>query len=202
MTGDRHSRRDGSAPNGEVPQAVASGPRGRIGRKLVLSFVALTMVVVGGSGWILYERAVDSLEEQMSFHLQAEAELLVTGLATDVLIGLRPGYETFSVYRFLTDRLRRSQEMLGAQRIYVFDRNCRSLLDTQRGVRIGSEYPHLKYRDRTEIERVWQGHPTHSIFVSGKGGIEYMTGYAPVVDKNGAVVAGVGVIMYWPRGVT
>ena len=200
MTGDRHSRRDGPAPNGEpsgerqVPEAVDSGPRGRIGRKLVLSFVALVMVVVGGSGWILYERAVDSLEEQMSFHLQAEAELLIDGLAIDVLIGLRPGYETFSVYRLLTDKLRRSQKMLGAQRIYFFDRNCRSLLDTQQGVRIGREYPHLKYRDRTEIEQVWQGHATHSIRVSGEGGIEYMTGYAPVVDKkNGTVVAGVGV---------
>ena len=162
MTGPRHSRRDGSAPNGEstgdrqTPEAAASGPRGRIGRKLVLSFVALVMVVVGGSGWILYERAVDSLEEQMSFHLKAEAELLVTGLAIDVLIDLRPGYETFSVYRYLTDRLRKSQDMMGAQRIYVFDRNCRSLLDTQQGVRIGREYPHLKYRDRTEIDQVWR----------------------------------------------
>ena len=113
--------------------ARSSGPRGRIGRKLVLSFVALVMLVVGGSGWVLYQRAVDSLEQQMSHHLESEARLLANGQSGDVLIGLRPGFEGIRLYRSLTERLRRSQQMVGAKRIYIFDRNYRSLLDTEPG---------------------------------------------------------------------
>ncbi len=179
--------------------ARSSGPRGRIGRKLVLSFVALVMLVVGGSGWVLYQRAVDSLEQQMSHHLESEARLLANGQSGDVLVGLRPGFEGIRLYRSLTERLRRSQQMVGAKRIYIFDRSYRSLLDTEPGIRIGSNYPHLKYRDRMELEEVWQGRSTHSIRFADKGGVDFMTGYAPIFF-GGVVVAGVGLDIGPPYG--
>jgi signal transduction histidine kinase len=177
----------------------SSGTRGRIGRKLVLSFVALVMLVVGGSGWVLYQQAVDSLEQQMSHHLEAEARLLANGQSGDVLIALRQGFEQFPLYRRLTDRLRRSQQMVGAKRIYVFDRNCRSLLDTKPRIPIGREYPHLKYRDRMELEDLWQGRSTHSTRFSDEGGVDFMTGYAPIFF-GGVVVAGVGLDIGPPYG--
>jgi hypothetical protein len=40
-------------------------PRTRIGHKLILSFVLLVMVVVGMSGWVLFELTRRSLEWQM-----------------------------------------------------------------------------------------------------------------------------------------
>ena len=70
-------------------------PRGRIGRKLVVSFVALSMLIVGSSGWVLYQRALESLESQMSRHLMAEARLLANAIGdTQVLIRMRPGFST------------------------------------------------------------------------------------------------------------
>ena len=166
--------------------------RGRIGRRLVLSFVLLAMVVVGGSGWVLYERALDSLERQMGNHLVAEVELIASGINGETVMMLRPGYEASGFYRNSTNRLRRAREMVGARRIYVFDRDGRSLLDTEPGIAIGREYPRLKYRDRMEVERLWEGEKAHTLLFTDEAGLDYMTGYAPVFN-DGKVVAGVAV---------
>ncbi|MFH1569975.1 MAG: ATP-binding protein [Gemmatimonadota bacterium] len=168
-------------------------PRGRLGRKLVLSFVALAMLVVGGSGWFLYEQSVQILEEQMGSHLVAEAQLLASRLESsgDVILRLVPGFENLNWYRAQRDRLRRDQEHTGARRIYVFDRNERSLLDTQPRVPIGRDL-HLDMRDRRELEQVWQGQAVHTVRFADRGGIDYMTAYAPII-LQGRVVAAVGV---------
>ena len=168
-------------------------PSGRIGRRLVLSFVGLAMVVVGGSGWVLYERALDSLERQMGGHLVAEAELIATGIDSATVTRLHPGFENYHFHKNLTNRLRRYQEMVGARRVYVFDRNCRSLVDTEGGIRIGREYPWLKYRDRMEVDKVWQGESLRTVLFTDDSGQDYMTGYAPIFSGNGSVVAAVGV---------
>ena len=159
----------------------------------MLSFVLLAMVVVGGSGWVLYERALDSLERQMGNHLVAEVGLIAAGINGETVMRLRPGYESKSFYRNYTERLRRAREMVGARRIYVFDRDGRSLLDTEPGIAIGREYPRLKYRDRMEVEGIWEGEATHTLLFTDAAGLDYMTGYAPVSTASGKVVAGVAV---------
>ena len=168
-----------------------SRPRGRLGRKLVLSFVALAMLVMGGSGWFLYEHTLNALEEQMSSHLVAEAQLLAAGQSTDILLQLRPGWENFNWYTRQQERLRQVQELMGARRIYVFDRYERGLLDTQPRVPIGRNL-HLDMRDRRELQEVWQGRAVHTVRFTDRGGVDYMTGYAPIILR-GQVVAAVGV---------
>jgi len=171
--------------------ASRDGPTGRLGRKLVLSFVTLAMVVVGGSGWILYEQTLRSLEEQMSNHLVAEARLLASGMSGDVLLSLRPGHEHGGFYRREVGRLKRSQEHLRARRVYVFDRHGRSLLDTQPRTPVGRPL-HLEVRDRRELEQVWQDSAVHTLRFADRGGVDYMTGYAPVLYQD-EVVAAVGI---------
>jgi signal transduction histidine kinase len=167
-------------------------PHGRIGRKLVLSFVLLIMVVVGGSGWVLFKLTERSLERQMSERLIAIAQLVSSGPNGEVLRHLRPGAESYGIYKRLTAQLRQAKEMVGARRIYVFDQSGRSLLDTEEGFSIGREY-HNWIRDRLELEQVWQGIPAHSVrFKDEESGIDYMTGYAPIY-AGGQVVAAVGV---------
>ncbi|MFC1526135.1 ATP-binding protein [Candidatus Latescibacterota bacterium] len=175
-----------------LPQSIdrRSRPRGRLGRKLVLSFVALAMLVVGGSGWVLYEQTLESLEDQMSIHLVAEAQLLANGLSVDILTKLRPGFENLNWYRSQQNRLRAAQEHLGARRIYVFDRDGRSLIDTQPRIPIGRDL-HLDMRDRSELEEAFSGSAVHTVRFTDRGGIDYMTGYAPI-HLRGEVVAAVG----------
>lgn len=166
--------------------------RGRIGNKLVLSFVVLVMVVVGGSGWVLFELTERSLEKQMSERLLSVAQLLSTGPSGDVLRYLRPGSKGGGLHRRLMAQLNTARTMVGARRIYVFDRRGRSLLDTDPAFSIGQEIPHLKLRDRLEVQRVWTGEAAHTVRFTDESGVHYMSGYAPIL-ASGRVVAAVGV---------
>ncbi len=165
--------------------------RGRIGRRLVLTFVAFVMVVVGGTGWVLYSLTRRSLERQMSERLLAVAQLVAEGIDGDAVSWLQPGYEGGRLYKRLTNRLRRARDMVDARRIYVFDRQGRSLLDTKPDVPIGREYVRLRI-DRSELDSVWVGKPAHSLRFQGEDGVEYKSGYAPI-HAGEEVVGGVGV---------
>ncbi|MXW81263.1 MAG: HAMP domain-containing protein, partial [Gemmatimonadetes bacterium] len=170
----------------------ASGerPRTRIGHKLILSFVLLVMAVVGLSGWVLFELTDRSLERQMRDHLVSVATLVSTKLSGSVLPYLHEGREHSTLYRNLMLKLQRAEQGVGARHIFVFDREYRSLLDTDGLMPIGREYPKLLFH-RRELERVWRGHTAHSVLFYD-GDIPYMTGYAPIFH-DGEVVAAVGV---------
>ncbi len=172
-------------------RAASAPPRGRIRQKLVLSFVLLVMVLVGTSGWALVELTRRSLEWQMRAHLMSTAQLVSSGISGDVLRILAPGWEHSGVYRTLVAKLRRAKEVVGARRVYVFDRLGRSLLDTE-GVPIGQQYHHIRIRDRSEVERALSGEVTYSVLFFTDDDVAYMTGYAPIYDR-GEVVAAVGV---------
>ena len=165
-------------------------PRTRIGHKLILSFVLLVMVVVGLSGWVLFELTDRSLERQMRDHLVSVATLVSTKLSGNVLRYLHEGREHSTLYRTLVGKLQRAEQGVGARHIFVFDRQYRSLLDTDGLMPIGREYPKLLFH-RRELERVWKGHTAHSVLFYD-GDVPYMTGYAPIF-YDGEVVAAVGV---------
>ncbi len=169
---------------------AAPSERTRIGYKLILSFVLLVMVVVGLSGWVLFELTDRSLEQQMSDHLVSVATLVSTNLSGNVLRRLHPGHKHPNLYRTLTDKLRRAEQGVGARHIFVFDREYRLLLDTDELMPIGREYPKLLF-DSRELERVWLGYTAHSVLFYD-GDIPYMTGYAPIFH-DGEVIAAVGV---------
>ena len=170
----------------------ASGerPRTRIGHKLILSFVLLVMVVVGLSGWVLFELTDRSLERQMRDHLVSVAKLVSTNLSGNVLRYLHPGREHSNLYRTLVSKLERAEQGVGARHIFVFDRQYRSLLDTDGLMPVGREYPNLLFH-RRELERVWKGHTAHSVLFYD-GDVPYMTGYAPIFYGD-EVIAAVGV---------
>ena len=165
-------------------------PRTRIGHKLILSFVLLVMVVVGLSGWVLFELTDRSLERQMRDHLVSVATLVSTNLSGNVLRYLHEGREHSNLYRNLVLKLQRAEQGVGARHIFVFDRQYRSLLDTDGLMPIGREYPKLLFH-RRELERVWRGQTAHSVLFYD-GDVPYMTGYAPIFHGD-EVVAAVGV---------
>ncbi len=168
--------------------------QGSLGRRLVFSFVTLALVGLGGSGWILYRQALDSLEDQLASHLKVEAQMIATELSRSSVTSLRQGYEGTFLHQLLQQHMRDAQEALGARRIYVFDRNGRSLLDTEEGKRIGREI-HLLTFHKPQVEAMWGGEPANTPrFTDEDTGDHYMTGYAPIY-RAGRIVAGVGVDM-------
>lgn len=172
-----------------TPQQTRS--RGRIGRRLVFSFVLLVMALVGSTGWGLYTLTRHSLEEQMGSHLVSVARMAAALPNLELLRRLKPGSEDFRFYRSMNARLQRVQEQVGARRIYVFDREGRNLLDTEQKTPIGGQHHDLRIRDRLELARVWEGEAIHSVLFPD-GDTYYMTGYAPVYAGE-QVVAAVGV---------
>ncbi len=165
--------------------------QGRIGRRLVLSFVLLVMALVGSTGWGLYTLTRRSLEQQMGAHLVSVARLVAALPNLELLRRLKPGSEDFKFYRSMNARLQRVREQAGARRIYVFDREGRNLLDTEEKTPIGGQHHDLRIRDRLELARVWEGEAIHSVLFP-EGETYYMTGYAPVLTGE-QVVAAVGV---------
>mgnify|MGYP001156954139 CR=1 FL=1 len=81
-----------------VKNHVRTAPNKRIGRRLVVSFVFLAIIVVGGSGWVLYRQSLQSLEDQMGDHLVSEVELIALGIAGATITELVPSYETTKFY--------------------------------------------------------------------------------------------------------
>ena len=95
----------------------------------------------------------------------------------------------------LQRRMRETREALGARRIYVFDSYGRSLLDTEEGKRIGREI-HLLSFHKPQVAAMWRGEAVNTPrFTDESTGDHYMTGYAPIHDRQDSVVAGVGVDM-------
>lgn len=183
----------GAVP-GIATTAIPIRRQGGLTRRLVFSFVTLTLLGLGGSGWVLYRQALSSLEEQLAAHLVAEAELVAASLGGGLVTYLRPGMDHMKLHNAFQARLRKTQVALGARRIYVFDRNGRSLVDTEAGTRIGREVHLLRFHQR-QAEAVWRGEVAHTKrFTDDDTGAHYMTGYAPIYDASGEdIVAGVGV---------
>jgi two-component system OmpR family sensor kinase len=162
---------------------------GRIGRRLVLVFVAFVMVVVGGTGWTLYDLTAQSLERQMTERLVAVTELVADGTLGDLVSAFRPGDESFPSHTRLRGRLRDTRDLVDGRRIYIFDKAGRSLLDTE-DVPIGREYVRLRI-DRKEVEEAWRGMTSHSVLFRDQNAVYYKTGYAPLWsgDDVAAVLA-------------
>ncbi|MCY3737182.1 MAG: ATP-binding protein [Gemmatimonadaceae bacterium] len=166
--------------------------QGSLGRRLVFIFVTLALAGLGGSGWVLYRQALDSLENQLSSHLKVESQMIAAELARGQVTKLKQGMEGTFLHQLLRRRMAETREALGARRIYVFDRSGRSLLDTEEGKRIGREI-HLLAFHKPQVEAMWGGEPANTPrFTDESTGDHYMTGYAPIRDGRG-IVAGVGV---------
>jgi len=165
--------------------------RGRIGHRLVFSFVLLATALVGSTGLGLYTLTRRSFEQQMGGHLVAVARMVAALPNLELLRRLKPGSEDFRFYRSMSARLQRAREQAGLRRIYIFDREGRNLLDTEKKTPIGGQHHDLRIRDRLELARVWEGEAIHSVLFPD-GDTYYMTGYAPVYAGE-QVVAAVGV---------
>jgi len=162
-----------------------------IRNKLVITFVSLVIMIIGGSSWFLYYSTRRSLEDQLGEQLIAIARMAAAQIDGEIVINLMPGDEGSRTYANLIGKLKRIKEATGAKRLYVFDRHNRSLLDTDEDARIGREYVELRFR-RSELEAVWDGRPSCSILFKGSDGAFYKTGFAPI-EVGEEVVAAVGV---------
>ena len=165
--------------------------KGKIGNKLVVTFVLFVTIFIGATGWFLYRTTKDSLDNELGGKLVAIAQSATTQIDGMFVTQLSPGSEDTRTYANLLNKLKKVKEATKVKRVYIFDRENRSLVDTDLGVPIGTEYIRLKF-NKSELESLWKDDSVHTVLFKGDDEIYYKSGYAPI-STNGQVVAAVGV---------
>lgn len=165
--------------------------RSSLRTRLIVLFVLQVVVILAAAGFYLSWELGGALEHELGQKLMALAQAVAVQLEPEMLLSLAPGDEQRRTHRSLQARLRELTDGLGVRRIYVFDRDRRSLVDSEAGIPIGREYVRLQF-DAAEVEKVFSGDPASSPLFRGDDDRLYKNGYAPVWS-DGQVVAGVGI---------
>ena len=163
----------------------------KIGDKLAITFGLLIFSAIFVCGWYLYGQTKHHLDEELGQRLVDIAQTIAAHSKGAIITQLVPGNETGLTYRNLVYQLNQIKQKTAVKRIYIFDENRRSLMDTETGIPIGTEYLKLQF-DRLELEHVWQKKGAASVLFLGEDGQYYKSGYAPIL-VDGKVVAAVGV---------
>ena len=132
-----------------------------------------------------------ALEDELSARLVAAAKAAAAALPADRVARLAPGDEGTRTYGHIRARLESVAKATGT-RLFVVRADRSALADSAGSARIGAPVLTLE-RDRVEIAEAAQGRAgaSHVLF-EGSDGRLYRTGYAPLADASGTVVAVVG----------
>lgn len=166
--------------------------KGKIGNKLTITFVLFVTLFVGSTGWFLYRSAKNSLDEELGGKLIAIAQSVTTQIDSVFVSQLSAGDEHKLIYTILRQKLNNVKQATDVKRIYIFDRNNKSLVDTDENIPIGKEYVSLRF-NRSELESLWNGNCVHTVLFKGEDGNYYKSGYAPIKADDSSIIAAVGV---------
>jgi signal transduction histidine kinase len=132
-----------------------------------------------------------ALDDELSARLVAAAKAAAAALPAERVVALAPGAEATRTYGHLRARLAPVARATNT-RLIVVRPDRTALVDSEARIPIGERVPALE-RDRLEIARAAEGHATASqLLFEGSDGRLYKTGYAPLVDQTGNIVAVVG----------
>ncbi len=163
----------------------------RIRTRLVVTYCLLTAGIFGVIGTFFYYIARDALDDEMGRRLVLVAELAASRQKPEQLLALRPGDEETPTYRRQTQSVRDLMELGAASRIYVFDAERKSLLDTDGNTKIGASYFRLETH-RAEVRRAFAGESVVSQVFLGLDGLWVKSAFAPV-RKGDEIVAALAV---------
>ena len=132
-----------------------------------------------------------ALEDELAARLVAAAQGAAAALPVDRIARLEAGDEQTRTYGHLRARLDALAQATGT-RLFVVRPDRTALADSTGWLRIGEWVPALE-RDRLEIAKAAGGKAIASqVMFEGSDGKLYKTGYAPLSDPEGKVVAVVG----------
>ncbi len=174
-------------------------PRGRRGVgilvRLIIAFAVPTALLFAAFAYLAHGVAERELETELGKRLTAVAAT-AAGRIRNVayLAQVEPGDEEDIAYLRARRELADVAKATGVARLYLFDKDYRSLADTRDDVALGSTYFQAEL-DRTELEQIFKGGDSvASVLFEGKDGQLYKAAYAPVVDeRSGATLLVVGV---------
>lgn len=160
--------------------------------RLLVAYLLPTLALIGVFGWLVHRVAASALEGSLGRRLVGIAQAAAVQLRPSSLGFLSPGDDASRTARRLRHKLTLLERRTRVARLMVLDRELRSKVDTRGALRIGEHYYHAD-ADRSELGRVFSGEEASSVLFVGADGRTYKTGYAPVLDDSGQVVAAVAV---------
>ncbi len=132
-----------------------------------------------------------ALEDELGARLIVAAKATAASLPAERILTFSSGDEATRSYGYVRARLQAMARATGT-RIFVIRPDRTALADSAGRILIGEPVPALE-RDRLEIAHAAMGQPMASqVLFEGSDGLLYKTGYAPVRDTTGRVVAVVG----------
>ncbi len=165
-----------------------------IRNKLILAYLIPSALLLGIMGVLIYAQARASLEGELGLRLEAVAQTAVGSLPSGEPRRLaKLTAEDEATLKRLREKLEAIRAAAGARRVFIVDRDLKSLVDTRQGVRFGDPLFELQ-ADRVEMERVFEPpfESASSVLFVGQDGTRYKNGYAPLIHE-GQCIGAVGV---------
>jgi signal transduction histidine kinase len=129
-----------------------------------------------------------ALEEELGARLVAVAQAAAAGLPAERVLSLSPGDEATRTYGHVRARLESLARATGT-RLVLARPDRTAIADSGGAHRLGDPLPAFE-RDRFELTQVAAGKALASqVLFEGRDGELYKTGYAPLADASGRVVA-------------
>lgn len=172
-------------------QRPDDGSRRRLWTRLLLAYLVPVTLIVCGIGYLAYRAARVALERELAHSLEAAARTAVLLVGKPRALRLSPGDEGSRTYANLSRKLGELKSSVQAESIYLFERDERALVDSDRRFPIGDKIGTLA-ANRAELKDVFRGECRASVLFYGDDGHVYKSGFAPVLI-DGRAVAAVGV---------
>jgi signal transduction histidine kinase len=162
--------------------------------KVVGVFLLPTLVIVLLYGLLAYFAAREGLEDELGKRLVSVGQTMSADMSDS--------FEAKQIERLdatkrrvlerLRSRLEATRSATNVRRIFIFDEERRSIVDTRPDVEYGQQL-YEAAADRLEIRRTFeQGESTTSVLFEDEHGTPYKTGYVPI-ELDGEVIAAIGV---------
>src|SRR5512138_175761 len=160
-------------------------------RRFALAAALPALVSLAVMALVADRLARRALEDELSARLVAAAKAGAAALPADRVAHLAAGDEGTRTYGHVRSRLDSIARATGT-RLFLFRADRTALADSAGRAAIGEPLLALE-RDRLEIADAVKGRAVASqLLFEGSDGRLYKTGYAPLADASGAVVAVVG----------
>lgn len=161
-----------------------NAPRKTLLVKLVIAFVLPTVTLFSLFAVFAYEVQREDLEAELGRRLEAVASAAATRLRGKYLVDLAAGDEEENLYYSGgMKRLEQVRAATGVERLYVFDKEFNTRLDTA-GAAIGDRQFQAEI-DRRELASLFvNGQSASSLLFDGVDGRAYKAGYAPLFKSE------------------
>ncbi|GAB4510961.1 MAG: hypothetical protein Tsb0020_28610 [Haliangiales bacterium] len=178
----------------EADKAAPARIRLTILAKLLLAFLVPTTALFTGFAVLAHRVAAADLDAELGVRLSEVAATAALDLRGAYLAPLGPGDEDDRAYLRARRTLEAVREATGVARLYIFDSEFRSRLDTSGEIPIGATQFQAELH-RHELADVFErGQAVSSVLFEGSDGSLYKAGYAPIRDggTEGEIVLALG----------